>query len=155
MADGDVHPRAIEVFSHYYRQLESGETGVIAEDDVEPVTDLPRLDARRRRPARPREALGARAVIKLNGGLGTSMGMSRAKSLLPVRGDRSFLDVIALQVLAARERYGVRLPLLFMDSFRTRDDTLEALAALPRPAGRRPAGRTSCRTASPSCAPTT
>ena len=32
MADGGVHPRAVEVFTHYYRLLESGETGVIAED---------------------------------------------------------------------------------------------------------------------------
>ena len=88
MADGGVHPRAIEVFSHNYRLLESGETGVIAEDDVEPVTDLPRLDELDVDPDAAREALGACAVIKLNGGLGTSMGMSRAKSLLPVRGER-------------------------------------------------------------------
>ena len=131
MADGDVHPRAIEVFSHNYGLLESGETGVIAEDDVEPVTDLPRLGAVDVDETTAREALAACAMVKLNGGLGTSMGMSRAKSLLPVRGERSFLDVIALQVLAARERHGVRLPVLFMDSFRTRDDTLKALEAYP------------------------
>ncbi len=131
MADGDVHPRAIEVFAHYYRQLESGETGVIAEDDVEPVTELPHLGSVDVDPAAAREALGATVVIKLNGGLGTSMGMSRAKSLVPVRGERSFLDVIAMQVLAARGRYGVQVPLMFMDSFRTRDDTLAALEAHP------------------------
>jgi UTP--glucose-1-phosphate uridylyltransferase len=67
-------------------------------------------------------------VIKLNGGLGTSMGMDRAKSLLPVRPDgQTFLDVIAQQVLSLREEYDVGLPLLFMNSFRTRDDTLVAL----------------------------
>ncbi len=131
MADGDVHARAIDVFSHYYRQLESGETGVIAEDDVEPLTDPPRLDSVDVDPSAARDALGGTVVIKLNGGLGTSMGMSRAKSLLPVRDDRSFLDVIATQVLAERARYGVALPLLFMDSFRTRDDTLAAVAAHP------------------------
>ena len=36
------------------------------------------------------------------------------------------------QVLSARERYGVRLPLIFMDSFRTQADTLSALAKYPQ-----------------------
>ena len=56
------------------------------------------------------------------------MGLDRAKSLLEVRDGLSFLDVIARQVLWAREEYGVRLPLVFMDSFRTSDDTTQALA---------------------------
>ena len=54
--------------------------------------------------------------------------LDRAKSLLPVKDGRTFLDVIVRQVLALRERHGVRLPLVFMDSFRTREDTLAALA---------------------------
>src|SRR5699024_3245289 len=74
-------------------------------------------------------ALDATVVIKLNGGLGTSMGMDRAKSLLPVRGGKTFLDMIVGQVRAARIATGARLPLLFMNSFRTRDDTLAALGA--------------------------
>ncbi len=48
-------------------------------------------------------ALRRTAVIKLNGGLGTSMGMDRAKSLLCVRKGWSFLDVIARQVLHLRQ----------------------------------------------------
>jgi UTP--glucose-1-phosphate uridylyltransferase len=67
-------------------------------------------------------------VIKLNGGLGTSMGMTRAKSLLPVKDGLSFLDVIARQIERLRERHGVEVPLVLMDSFRTRDDSLAALA---------------------------
>lgn len=38
-------------------------------------------------------------VLKLNGGLGTSMGLDKAKSLLPVKGDDSFLDLTAKQVI--------------------------------------------------------
>ena len=34
------------------------------------------------------------AVIKLNGGLGTSMGLAKAKSLLPVKGELNFLDIL-------------------------------------------------------------
>ena len=67
-------------------------------------------------------------VIKLNGGLGTSMGMARAKSLLCVRRGLSFLDVIARQVLHLRREYGATLPLIFMNSFRTSADTRAALA---------------------------
>jgi UTP--glucose-1-phosphate uridylyltransferase len=73
-------------------------------------------------------ALRTTAVIKLNGGLGTSMGMDRAKSLLCVRKGLSFLDVIARQILHLRQQYDAPLPLLFMNSFRTSADTLDALA---------------------------
>ena len=61
------------------------------------------------------------------------MGLDRAKSLLEVRDGLSFLDITVRQVLAARKRYGVRLPLVFMDSFRTQADTAEALRRLTVP----------------------
>jgi len=128
MTDGGVDPTAIDVFTRFYGLLESGETGVIPERDVEPLVDVPHLADLDVAPDVAREALGATAVIKLNGGLGTSMGMDRAKSLLRVRGDETFLDVIAGQVLAARAATGAWLPLVLMNSFRTRDDTLAALA---------------------------
>jgi len=67
-------------------------------------------------------------IIKLNGGLGTSMGMDKAKSLLPARKGKTFLDIIVDQVRHARLTYGIQLPLLFMNSFRTHADTLAALA---------------------------
>jgi len=53
--------------------------------------------------------------------------MDRAKSLVEVRSGRSFLDIIAEQVLALRRQFDVTLPVLFMNSFSTRDDTLAAL----------------------------
>jgi UTP--glucose-1-phosphate uridylyltransferase len=59
------------------------------------------------------------------------MGMDKAKSLLPVRSGKTFLDLIVAQVLAARATYGAKLPLLFMNSFRTQEDTLSALAPYP------------------------
>lgn len=127
MAAAGVAPEAIEVFSHYYAQLESGATGLIPEDTISPLTDPARLSDVDISESDQQAALARTVIIKLNGGLGTSMGMEKAKSLLPVRDDKSFLDLIVTQVLAARKAYGVDLPLLFMDSFRTRDDTLAAL----------------------------
>jgi UTP--glucose-1-phosphate uridylyltransferase len=127
MADAGVDPVAVDVFEHYYRMVESGETGMIPESTIEPV-DIPALaDADLHSPV-PVDGLGRTVVVKLNGGLGTSMGLDRAKSLLEVREGLTFLDVIARQVLWAREEYGVRLPLVFMDSFRTSADTTQALA---------------------------
>ena len=131
MAAGGVHPQAVDVFTHYYQQLESGETGMIAEADVEPMEAPPKLGELEVTADEARAALDATAIIRLNGGLGTSMGMDRAKSLLEVRDGRTFLDIIAGQVSNLRTAYGARLPLLFMNSFRTRDDTLEALSAYP------------------------
>jgi len=129
MRDAGVSRAAIDVFTHYYGQLEQGATGMIAEDTIEPFTDPPRLADVTVSAEERAATLDATVVIKLNGGLGTSMGMDRAKSLLPVRGGKTFLDMIVGQVRAARIATGARLPLLFMNSFRTRDDTLAALGA--------------------------
>jgi UTP--glucose-1-phosphate uridylyltransferase len=127
MTAAGVHPLAIEVFAHHYRQLERGETGMIPESTIEPL-DMPSLaDADVTEEAGVR-ALRETAVIKLNGGLGTSMGMDRAKSLLCVRRGLSFLDIIARQVLHLRRTHDARLPLIFMNSFRTSADTLAALS---------------------------
>jgi len=131
MAADGIHRRAIAVFSHSYEVLASGETGLLAEPDLEPVEELPRLAELDTDPQAAHDALAATAVVKLNGGLGTSMGMDKAKSLLAVRPGLSFLDIIAEQILALRAEFGVRLPVVFMNSFRTSEDTLKALAAHP------------------------
>src|SRR3712207_5649391 len=129
MANAEIAQTAIDVFTAYYRQLEEGVTGFIPEDSIEPLVEPELLSDISIGEEQAAEALAGTVVIKLNGGLGTSMGMERAKSLLSVRDGRTFLDLIVAQVRAARTRYGAKLPLLFMNSFRTRDDTLAALAA--------------------------
>lgn len=131
MQRAGVDPVAIEVFSHYYRQLEEGATGLIPESSIEPLLDVPQLADVEISDADAAAALDKTVVIKLNGGLGTSMGMDRAKSLLPVRDGKTFLDLIVQQVRSAREATGARLPLLFMNSFRTQSDTLAALEPYP------------------------
>lgn len=127
MVDAGVDPVAIETFAHYYRLLEHGETGMIPESTIEPV-DMERLADVEVPDDAAAEAVRHTAVIKLNGGLGTSMGMERAKSLLCVRKGLSFLDIIARQALHLRQAYDAPLPLILMNSFRTSADTLEALA---------------------------
>jgi UTP--glucose-1-phosphate uridylyltransferase len=120
---------AIDTFAHYYELLASGERGLLPESDLEPVEALD--EASELPEPRSAEALGAAVVIKLNGGLGTSMGMDRAKSLIEAKDGLTFLDIAVRQVLNLRERSGARLPLVMMNSFYTRDDTLRALERYP------------------------
>ena len=128
MATAGVHQKAIDVFAHYYDQLEQGVTGFISEDSIRPLENPDLLESVPVSDEQAKAALARSVIIKLNGGLGTSMGMDKAKSLLPVRNDKSFLDIIVDQVRSARATYDVKLPLIFMDSFRTQRDTLAALA---------------------------
>ena len=128
MAAAGISQQAIDVFTHYYGQLEEGVTGFILEDSIEPLEHPDLLSDVHVSEQSAHDALAQTVIIKLNGGLGTSMGMEKAKSLLPVREGKSFLDIIVDQVRYARSRYDVKLPLIFMNSFRTHDDTLAALA---------------------------
>jgi UTP--glucose-1-phosphate uridylyltransferase len=120
----------IETFAHYYAQLVAGETGLIPEASIVPAQDVPDMEDF---PALLGEvgtvALPRTILLKLNGGLGTGMGLDRAKSLLSVKDGLTCLDIIARQARTA----GV--PLVLMNSFSTRDDTLRALAAYPELCG--------------------
>lgn len=123
---------SIRTFRHHYAQLVAGGTGFIPATEAAPVDDLPdyaTLDGTD--DAAGHAALPKTVVLKLNGGLGTSMGMSGPKSLLPVKDGLTFLDIIVRQVLHHRRQTGVRLPLVLMNSFNTQDATLAALQAYP------------------------
>ena len=131
MRDRGVDARAIGAFTRFYGLLEAEATGYITEDSIEPLGAVPSLAELDIEKSELHPALASSAVLKLNGGLGTSMGISGPKTALPVRAGLSFLDIIAKQVLAIREKYDVELPVVFMDSFRTQDETLELLAQHP------------------------
>src|SRR5688500_16237071 len=122
---------AVETFAHYYRRLSDGDTGVLPEAEIEPVADAPYADDLPDAGEEGTAALDRAVVLKLNGGLGTSMGMTRAKSLLEAKDGLTFLDIIARQVLGLRERSGARVPLVLMNSFATREESLAALARHP------------------------
>lgn len=126
-AEGEADA-AVATFAHYHELLRSGDMGVLRESDLEPVDSLPDADELPDDEEGTRDALQRAVVIKLNGGLGTSMGMSAPKSLLPVKDGLSFLDITVRQILHLRETIGAALPLVLMNSFATRDASLEALA---------------------------
>src|SRR5881398_462318 len=127
-----VADTAVATFSDFYERLVAGEHGMLPEAEIEAVRDVPDAgDLRAPDDEKARGLLDRAVVIKLNGGLGTSMGMTRAKSLLEVKDGLTFLDIIARQVLVLRRELDVRLPLVLMNSFYTRDDSLVALERYP------------------------
>jgi UTP--glucose-1-phosphate uridylyltransferase len=125
---GGIHGAELAALRSRLRQLADPQAGLLPGEVLQPVTDLPRLDELPEPPpGQARDLLDQLAVIKLNGGLGTSMGLSGPKSLLPVKPGMNFLDIIARQVLALRERHRARLPLVLMNSAATRGPSLEVL----------------------------
>jgi len=120
----------IRTFLKAVRRVAAGDKGLMPEATIEPVTNLTSLDSLRGNA--DAALLNQLAVVKLNGGLGTGMGLERAKSLLPVKGQDTFLDFIARQVLALRQRQNSRQPAFYlMNSFSTQHDTLEYLGKYP------------------------
>jgi UTP--glucose-1-phosphate uridylyltransferase len=133
MRQDGAHEEAIRAFLSAYDRLAGGAGGadaLVPSAALEPVGDVPALE---HLPAVAAgdvdEVLGGVALIKLNGGLATSMGLQQPKSLMEARDGHSFLDIIIGQTRHLRERHGAALPLVLMDSEATRAPTLAALAA--------------------------
>ena len=133
MREEGMSDTAIAQFQRMYEVWEGDEVGWMHEADVTPLTDIPSVaDFHDTMPARTaRTALSKTAILKLNGGLGTSMGLDGPKSLLPVRRHKArqmrFLDIILGQVVRMRDQHKVDLPLVLMNSFRTSKDSLNAV----------------------------
>lgn len=115
-------------FARSWRLAVAGEAGLIKESEILPADGISEFTDVAAAPGDP-SLLGKLCVIKLNGGLGTGMGLDKAKSLIPVKDGEAFLDFIARQILWLRERHGTHGPrFLLMDSFGTSADTLAYLS---------------------------
>ncbi|XP_041983123.1 UTP--glucose-1-phosphate uridylyltransferase isoform X2 [Aricia agestis] len=66
-------------------------------------------------------------VVKLNGGLGTSMGCKGPKSVIQVRNDLTFLDLTVQQIEHLNKTYKCSVPLVLMNSFNTDEDTQKVI----------------------------
>lgn len=130
MRDAGLSTAAVAAFERSFGLLAANESGLISETEIRPAQDIARYEDVATTPAD--ETLLAKAVmLKLNGGLGTGMGLEKAKSLLPVRDGQTFLDLIARQVLSVRQKTSADLRFLLMNSFSTSVDTLEHLTRYP------------------------
>ncbi|MEZ4868852.1 MAG: UTP--glucose-1-phosphate uridylyltransferase [Caldilineaceae bacterium] len=129
MTYAGLPPLMVQIFGYYYNQLVDGATGYIDNDEAQPICELPEAaDLTAIHDEIGQAALDRVVLLKLNGGLGTSMGIQGPKSLLPAKDELTFLDIVIRQVMHLRTTFGARLPLLLMDSFNTQADALAALA---------------------------
>mmetsp|Transcript_18912 Transcript_18912/g.26624 ORF Transcript_18912/g.26624 Transcript_18912/m.26624 type:complete len:1061 (+) Transcript_18912:70-3252(+) len=124
VAEG-INESAISAFESTFQSLVSGNTGIIPESTITPVPDL--INADSITVETDAALLKETVVLKLNGGLGTGMGLDKAKSLLKVKGDDTFLDLTAKQVEKMRADYGFNVKFMLMNSFSTSTDTLDFL----------------------------
>ena len=134
MTDEGIPSLIIDTFKFYYGNLVSGERGLISKQDIIPIKseDIPDLETLDRFTEEGLQALKETAIIKLNGGLGTSMGLSKAKALIVLEDGYNFLDIIARQILSLRKEHGTITPLALMNSFNTDEDSIEFLKRYPQ-----------------------
>ena len=126
LTSAGLGPLVVNTFSAYYRQVVDGETGIIPDDAIRPPYDGEIVSAEDLDSYHDdgRSAFQHAVRITLNGGLGTSMGLTGPKSLLSVKDGKTFLEVIIGQSASS----GVRQVL--MNSFSTEAATYEALEDL-------------------------
>ena len=122
MREAGAGDLATRVFRHHLETVARGDAGFIRETEIRPLENLPRFGG-----GNAGDAIARTAVIKLNGGLGTSMGLAQAKSLLHVTPEKTFFDIIVAQVMTVRRSFGATLPAVFMNSFHTERDTAHYL----------------------------
>jgi UTP--glucose-1-phosphate uridylyltransferase len=131
MQNEGLQPLVIETFAYYYDKVLTGESGLIYDREIEPVEshDIADFENLKKYAAAGQNALNHSVRIVLNGGLGTTMGLTGPKSLIEAKNGKTFLEIILRQ----SENSGVRLVL--MNSFSTHAETLAALDKInPSPA---------------------
>ncbi|NJL59120.1 MAG: UTP--glucose-1-phosphate uridylyltransferase [Desulfobacteraceae bacterium] len=113
----------IDTFIYYYEQILQGETGLICDEQIQPLArdDIEEWENLVCYSDTGASLMKQAVMIVLNGGLGTSMGLTGPKSLLSVKDDKSFLDIILKQAESAKVK------LVLMNSFSTDKDTRSAL----------------------------
>lgn len=117
-------------FKELYQKFIGGSAQAVQWEKIEPLPAGAVLEySSLREPGAEtiREMLNKLVVVKLNGGLGTSMGCVGPKSVIPVRSDLTFLDLTVQQIEKLNKTYDADVPLVLMNSFNTHDDTLKLL----------------------------
>jgi UTP--glucose-1-phosphate uridylyltransferase len=129
MKSEGLPPLVIDTFAHYYREVLKGETGLIYDREIEPVksAEIETYDKIIEYSRKGIDVFHQTVRIVLNGGLGTSMGLTGPKSLIEIKDGMSFLDIIM------RQAENSEVSLAFMNSFNTQDDTEAALRKLKPP----------------------
>ena len=123
---GEINDPAARAFLAHYTALTEGKDGTIPEGLIAPATMIPTYEQLQDVDSIG-DVLSKTVVLKLNGGLGTSMGLTKAKSLLEVKEGKRFLDLIAAQQNELKKQGDVGF--MLMNSYSTSEDTKQALAS--------------------------
>ncbi|MGD8883612.1 MAG: UTP--glucose-1-phosphate uridylyltransferase [Desulfobacterales bacterium] len=126
MQNEGLPPLVIDTFAYYYNQVVTGETGLVFDREIQPPEphEIKDFNNLKKYAAAGQRALDHSVRIVLNGGLGTTMGLTGPKALIAAKNGKSFLEIILKQA----ENSGVHLAL--MNSFNTHDATLAAISKL-------------------------
>jgi len=124
-----LSPIVTDTFSYYYKKVVEGETGLVFDRDIDPVHRDEIKDAKSLESwnSAGKKAFRHSVQITLNGGLGTSMGLTGPKSLIEVKDGKTFLEIILQQA----HHHNVKLAM--MNSFSTDEDTFLALSKINPP----------------------
>ena len=129
MGAAGLSSAAIAAFRHSVDVLVSHQSMMLSEQDISPAEGVAEwTDLVAATPEADATLLSQAVLIKLNGGLGTSMGLQKAKSLLEIKPGVTFLDLIARQVKSLRAKAGLPVNLLLMNSFSTSAYTMAYLS---------------------------
>lgn len=127
MESKGVMHAAILAFERAYRLIAGGSSGEVSEGEITSADSVLDYDSLPAVIGPDDELLKKTVVIKLNGGLGTSMGLEKVKSLLEVRPGVAFLDLMSRQILSLRKSTGADVRFLLMNSKASSDDTRDYL----------------------------
>ncbi|MBR9760874.1 UTP--glucose-1-phosphate uridylyltransferase [bacterium] len=128
MQEKGVMESAIKAFERARSLVEKGGKGELSEKEIVQAAGVTDYGELGRQTSMNPALLAQTVVIKLNGGLGTGMGLERVKSLLEVRPGVAFLDLMSRQILSLRKETGSDVRFLLMNSQASSQDTQEYLA---------------------------
>lgn len=129
MEKAGIKAAAVSSFRRHYSELLRGEAGYLPGSAIAPISHLPKLEEL---PECDDSLYASRiAILKLNGGLGTSMGLRGPKSLLMVREGYNFLEILLKQIKACRSRHHACVPLVLLNSFNTSFQTEQFVGSHP------------------------
>ena len=98
-----------KIFTYYLEKLKQNNIELLSESSILPIDELPCL-------SNNLSSYDNFAILKLNGGLGTSMGLSLPKCLLTIKDNLTFLDLTVIQIMELRKKTGKNIPFILMNS---------------------------------------
>jgi UTP--glucose-1-phosphate uridylyltransferase len=123
MQNDGLDSEIIDSFTYYYRKVVNHEKGFIHDKDIIPVKpeEIPDLNGLEDYAEAGKKVMNQTVMIVLNGGLGTSMGLTGPKSLIKIKHDKTFLE------FKMEDSKNLGIKLVLMNSFRTHEKTLSAI----------------------------